>query len=180
MRCLANPCAATTSTSGRPLQLCVRPRHQLPSATPRSLQQRALKTDEQASSKTEAQATTEKLGLEAGLFKVLTSKEEGGVVNKTNQAKQLLAQYGSAYLLTSTTLAAISFALCYWAVDAGVDVKALLARINIEVTETSESVSTAAIAYAAHKALSPVRFPPTVALTPTVAKWLGRKSENSA
>ncbi|KAL6762367.1 hypothetical protein V8C86DRAFT_2520752 [Haematococcus lacustris] len=179
MRCLANPCAATTSTSGRPLQLCVRPRRQLPSATPRSLQQRALKTDE-ASSKTEAQATTEKLGLEAGLFKVLTSKEEGGVVNKTNQAKQLLAQYGSAYLLTSTTLAAISFALCYWAVDAGVDVKALLARINIEVTETSESVSTAAIAYAAHKALSPVRFPPTVALTPTVAKWLGRKSENSA
>ena len=29
--------------------------------------------------------------------------------------------------------------------------------------------------YAAHKALSPVRFPPTVALTPVVARWLGRK-----
>ena len=34
-------------------------------------------------------------------------------------------------------------------------------------------VGTFAIAYAAHKALSPVRFPPTVALTPVVAKLLG-------
>ena len=36
-------------------------------------------------------------------------------------------------------------------------------------------VGTFAIAYAAHKALSPVRFPPTVALTPVVAKFLGQK-----
>eukprot|EP00983_Pelagomonas_calceolata_P038330 1136767-Pelagomonas_calceolata.AAC.1 len=35
-------------------------------------------------------------------------------------------------------------------------------------------VGTFAIAYAAHKALSPVRFPPTVALTPVVAKWIGK------
>jgi len=38
-------------------------------------------------------------------------------------------------------------------------------------------VGTAAIAYAAHKALSPIRFPPTVALTPVVARWLGRKDK---
>ena len=31
-----------------------------------------------------------------------------------------------------------------------------------------------AIAYAAHKAASPIRFPPTVALTPVVAKMLGK------
>jgi hypothetical protein len=35
-------------------------------------------------------------------------------------------------------------------------------------------VGTFAIAYAAHKALSPVRFPPTVALTPVVAGWMGK------
>jgi hypothetical protein len=35
-------------------------------------------------------------------------------------------------------------------------------------------VGTFAIAYAAHKALSPVRFPPTVALTPVVARWTGK------
>jgi len=41
-------------------------------------------------------------------------------------------------------------------------------------------VGTFAIAYAAHKALSPVRFPPTVALTPVVAKWLGKEPAPAA
>lgn len=52
---------------------------------------------------------------------------------------------------------------------------ALLQRVGLNVSDTSERVGTVAIAYAAHKALSPVRFPPTVALTPVVARWLGRK-----
>lgn len=46
----------------------------------------------------------------------------------------------------------------------------LLARVGLQVTDTNERVGTFAIAYAAHKALSPVRFPPTVALTPVVAR----------
>ncbi len=58
---------------------------------------------------------------------------------------------------------------------AGVDVGSLLSKIGLQVTDTSEKVGTFAIAYAAHKALSPVRFPPTVALTPLVARWLGQK-----
>lgn len=48
-------------------------------------------------------------------------------------------------------------------------------RAAAQVTSTSETVGTFAIAYAAHKALSPVRFPPTVALTPVVARWLGKE-----
>jgi hypothetical protein len=60
---------------------------------------------------------------------------------------------------------------------AGVDVASLLARVGLEVNSTSESVGTFAIAYAAHKALSPVRFPPTVALTPVVAKWFKKDSK---
>jgi hypothetical protein len=55
-----------------------------------------------------------------------------------------------------------------------VDVAGLLARIGLSVNDTSEKVGTFAIAYAAHKALSPVRFPPTVALTPVVARWTGK------
>lgn len=54
------------------------------------------------------------------------------------------------------------------------DVPALLRRIGLAVSDTNEKVGTVAIAYAAHKALSPVRFPPTVALTPVVAKLLGK------
>jgi hypothetical protein len=60
---------------------------------------------------------------------------------------------------------------------AGVDVASLLARIGLSVNDTSEKVGTFAIAYAAHKALSPVRFPPTVALTPVVARWTGMKGK---
>ena len=59
---------------------------------------------------------------------------------------------------------------------AGVDVAALLGKVGLTVSGTSERVGTVAIAYAAHKALSPVRFPPTVALTPVVAKLLGKEA----
>lgn len=57
------------------------------------------------------------------------------------------------------------------------DVAGLLARIGLSVNDTSEKVGTFAIAYAAHKALSPVRFPPTVALTPVVARWTGMRGK---
>ena len=57
------------------------------------------------------------------------------------------------------------------------DVSALLSKVGINSSATSEKVGTAAIAYAAHKALSPVRFPPTVALTPVVARFLGNKGQ---
>jgi len=114
--------------------------------------------------------TTKKWGLEAGIFKAFTSKEGGG----QQTAKGLLKRYGSAYLITSISFAIVSFAACYALVASGVDVKSVLAKIGLQVSDTSEKVGTAAIAYAAHKALSPVRFPPTVALTPVVAKWLGK------
>lgn len=52
---------------------------------------------------------------------------------------------------------------------------ALLSRVGLTVSGTGERVGTVAIAYAAHKALSPVRFPPTVALTPVIAKFLGKE-----
>lgn len=102
--------------------------------------------------------------------------KDGGSVS----AKDLLKQYGGAYLITSITLALITFSMCYLAVDAGVDVPALLSKIGIEVASKSagDKAGTVALAYAAHKALSPVRFPPTVALTPLVAQRLGKQNES--
>ncbi|KAG2452568.1 hypothetical protein HYH02_002805 [Chlamydomonas schloesseri] len=131
--------------------------------------------------KSEAELATEKYGLEAGLLTALTSKDEGGEgkLSNTEQAKRLLAQYGSAYLITSISFAIVSFAACYVAVDSGVDMAGMLGRFGLEVSDTSEKVGTFALAYAAHKALSPVRFPPTVALTPVVAKYLGKKKEET-
>mmetsp|Transcript_17051 Transcript_17051/g.23532 ORF Transcript_17051/g.23532 Transcript_17051/m.23532 type:complete len:227 (+) Transcript_17051:353-1033(+) len=137
----------------------------------------------------EVDEVTQKYGLEAGLWKVFTAKDEGEKagdgtelpegqkkMGKGEQAKQLLKQYGSAYLITSISLAIISFGTCYFLVNAGVDVGALLEKIGITVSITNQKVGTVAIAYAAHKAASPIRFPPTVALTPIVAKALGKKS----
>ncbi|KAG0560682.1 hypothetical protein M758_9G004600 [Ceratodon purpureus] len=124
-------------------------------------------------------SVTRKFGLEAGLWKIFSTKDEDGSgdgkVKKTSQAKDLLARYGGAYLATSISLSIVSFSLCYVLVQAGVDVPSVLEKVGVHVNDTGEKVGTVALAYAAHKALSPVRFPPTVALTPIVASWFGKK-----
>ncbi|KAL1498850.1 hypothetical protein AB1Y20_013376 [Prymnesium parvum] len=124
---------------------------------------------------------TEKFGLEAGLLSALQerAKAEDEEQKSTAMVKagDLLKRYGGAYLLTSTSLAAVSFTLCYLLIDNGVDVGALLGKLGIEVSGTSETVGTVGLAYAIHKAASPVRFPPTVALTPLVARKLFGKVE---
>lgn len=114
--------------------------------------------------------TTEKYGLEAGLFQSFRQNDGG------ESAKSLLKKYGIAYLATSIPLAIVSFTICYFLVDAGIDVSALLAKVGIEGAAT-EKAGTFAIAYAAHKAASPIRFPPTVLLTPVVAKLIGKEPE---
>lgn len=51
--------------------------------------------------------------------------------SKTDEAKELLAKYGGAYLATSITLSLISFSLCYALVTSGVDVQALLLKVPL-------------------------------------------------
>ncbi|KAL5215136.1 hypothetical protein ABZP36_004288 [Zizania latifolia] len=126
-----------------------------------------------------AEEITEKYGLEFGIWKVFSSNEEAegggeGKKSRTEQAKELLAKYGGAYLATSITLSLISFSLCYLLISAGVDVQDLLGKVGFATGETGGKVGTFALAYAAHKAASPIRFPPTVALTPVVANWIGK------
>lgn len=120
-----------------------------------------------------AEETTEKYGLEAGVFQAVKSGDG-------ESAKSLLAKYGVAYLATSIPLAIVSFAICYALVDNGVDVGSLLSKIGIEASNNSETAGTFAIAYAAHKAASPIRFPPTVLLTPVVAKLIGKEPDEVA
>ena len=49
----------------------------------------------------------------------------------------------------------------------------LLARCGL-AARVSPGAGAGAIAYAVHKAASPIRFPPTVALTPLTARLLKR------
>jgi hypothetical protein len=132
---------------------------------------RATPTKEPKEAKQSIEETTEKYGLEVGLLESLRQKD-GGVT-----AKSLLKRYGIAYLATSIPLALISFAICYTLVDNGVDVGGLLNNVGIEVNQNTETAGTFAIAYAAHKAASPIRFPPTVLLTPVVAKLIGKEPD---
>lgn len=125
------------------------------------------------------EAVTEKYGLEVGLWKALRGGGGGGAGkgSRGTDAKALLKKYGSAYLVTSISFAVVSFSLCYALVSAGVDVAALLGKLGIDAGGGQERVGTVALAYAAHKAASPIRFPPTVALTPVVAQWMGKNVE---
>ncbi|CAM9238477.1 unnamed protein product [Hapterophycus canaliculatus] len=131
--------------------------------------------------------TVKKYGLEAGLFKALKdgNKEDADGKGETTSgaamtAKDLLKQYGSAYLITSISLSLVSFSLCYVAVSNGVDMASLLSKVGIETSTSAETTGTVAVAYAIHKAASPIRFPPTVALTPVVAKFFGKGSGEGA
>jgi len=67
-------------------------------------------------------------------LQIFSSKEEGKdnsqQKSKGDQAKELLAKYGGAYLATSITLSLISFALCYALISAGIDVQALLQKVQ--------------------------------------------------
>ena len=128
----------------------------------------------------DAERVTKKWGLEAGLWNLFMNErdddfEELHGETKMDSAKKLLKIYGSAYLVTSISLSIVSISLCYALISAGVDVPGLLDKVGLTVTSTSEKFGTFALAYAAHKAMSPIRFPPTVALTPIVAGWLGKK-----
>ena len=134
----------------------------------------------------EIEEATKKWGLEVGLWKVFKSKSTGenngggggennADFSRMDMAKKLLKRYGSAYLLTSISLSLISITVFYFAVSSGIDVASLLEKVGINVNATSEQFGTFALAYAAHKASSPIRFGPTVALTPLVAKWLGKE-----
>lgn len=90
-------------------------------------------------------------------------------------AGELMKKYGVAYLTTSISLSIISFSLCYYAVANGIDVQALLERVGIEVTPMSANAGTFTLAYFFHKAASPIRFPPTVFLTPFIAEAIFKK-----
>lgn len=68
-------------------------------------------------------------------MQIFRSKDEGkdgpeGKKSKGDEAKELLAKYGGAYLATSITLSLISFTLCYALISAGIDVQALLQKVT--------------------------------------------------
>lgn len=79
----------------------------------------------------DAESTTEKWGLEAGLFKVFTNKDNDSKKTKGQQAKELITRYGSAYLITSISFAIVSFTLCYALISSGMHVGLISSQVTI-------------------------------------------------
>lgn len=108
---------------------------------------------------------------------------------KEPTAKELAQLYGGSYLGTSIGLSLISFGVFYLLISAGVDIRSLLNGLGNWLATTplgrpsgldniSDSAGAAALAYIAHKATSPLRFPVTIAATPLVAKVFLKKGDS--
>lgn len=144
-----------------------RPHRHLTSASAPSTPARSVALFSQVAAEADETSTTEK---EANSGDRPANTKKGDI----ESAKTLLKKYGVAYLATSISLSILSMNLCYLAVSSGVDVAALLAKLGIRAG--GKKAGTFAIAYAAHKAASPIRFPPTVILSRYAARLMGKKS----
>jgi len=79
-------------------------------------------------------------------------------------------RYGGAYLACSVSLSLVSISLFYALVSAGINVAALFSAVGVTLASKYERLGTFGLAYLLHKAASPVRFPPTLALTVFAAR----------
>ena len=95
------------------------------------------------------------------------------VSEKFEAPKGLLKRYGAAYLISSISLSLCSYTLFYELLKRDFDVAGAMAAIGITI-HNSKYYGAAALAYALHKAASPLRFPPTLLLTQILAKWMGK------
>jgi hypothetical protein len=104
---------------------------------------------------------------------------------RATTAKELASRYGGAYLGTSVALSIVSFAAFYALIAVGVDVRGGIVALGDWLATTplgrpavldnvSDVGGTFALAYVAHKATSPLRFPPTIVATEIVARFLGK------
>ena len=126
--------------------------------------------------------------MRAGYSRVMMAAEDTSQKSARARAKEFATLYGGSYLGTSTAMAVVSYAVWYALIKAGVDVVALMQGLGDWLATTpvgrpalldkvNETIGTAALAYIAHKASSPLRFPLTIAATPIVAKAFSKKGD---
>ena len=98
-----------------------------------------------------------------------------GVTLADAKPAEVLKRYGVTYVVCSIMLSICSFSLFYALVTSGViDVVGLLGSVGVTLRGRSERAGAVGLAYAMHKMASPIRFPPTVALTAVVARRRAR------
>ena len=105
--------------------------------------------------------------------------------NQQSQAVTLLKRFGGTYILCSLAVSVCSMSFFYTLVANGLDAPAVLASVGLTLPSKYAGAGTIGLAYVLHKASSPIRFPPTVALTAVVGRKLerwrtGRRAEATA
>ena len=105
--------------------------------------------------------------------------------NQQSQAVTLLKRFGGTYILCSLAVSVCSMSFFYTLVANGLDAPAVLASVGLTLPTKYAGAGTIGLAYVLHKASSPIRFPPTVALTAVVGRRLerwrtGRRAEATA
>lgn len=111
--------------------------------------------------------------------------------SKKPTAKELAKLYGASYFGTSVSMALVTFLMLYALVEIGVDVRALVNSFGDFLGTTPlgrpavldkipDGVSAGLLAYLANKAISPIRFPLTIAATPFVARIFSGRSTSSS
>lgn len=106
------------------------------------------------------------------------------------KAGEFAKLYGGSYLGTSMAMAVLSYSTWYALIKGGVDVVALVQALGDWLATTpigrpqvlsrvNETVGTATLAYIAHKASSPLRFPLTIAATPFVARAFSKNGDRT-
>ncbi|XP_065675228.1 protein FAM210B, mitochondrial isoform X2 [Hydra vulgaris] len=98
-------------------------------------------------------------------------------LKQTGKLAKIFAEYGTTAVVFHTAISLTSLGLSYTAVSSGIDIVALLQKLNLITDVTTESkiatgASTFVIAYACHKVLMPVRIFLTATCTPFIVKKL--------
>ncbi|XP_026327758.1 uncharacterized protein LOC113236027 isoform X2 [Hyposmocoma kahamanoa] len=108
-----------------------------------------------------------------------TDENSTSAMSTKEKLKKAVKEYGSTVVVFHVTISVFSLGACYLLISSGVDLVALLNRINIgEGTLTRIASSNAGlfvVAYAVHKVFAPVRLGITLTATPFIVRYLRNK-----
>ncbi|XP_061707942.1 uncharacterized protein C18orf19 homolog A-like isoform X1 [Cydia pomonella] len=97
-------------------------------------------------------------------------------ISAKEKLKKAVKEYGSTVIVFHVTISLMSLGGCYLLVSSGVDLVAVLQKLNIGEGTVSKLASSNAgtfvIAYAVHKVFAPVRMAITLTATPFIVKYL--------
>ncbi|TMW46468.1 hypothetical protein DOY81_008452 [Sarcophaga bullata] len=111
--------------------------------------------------------------------KIDNPEKKNEVRSKRDQLKQAFKDYGSTIIIFHVAISLVSLGSFYLLVSSGIDLVALLERLEFAPTALKSNIALGAsnfvIAYAVHKVFAPVRISITLGATPFIVKYLRSK-----